>query len=100
MSVLFVVIIPITFLVLVLSHSRSKYKFLLKAEQERYAEIMQRTLLIQQQRDSNAQELEYIKALFNMNLSRPINAYMTDTQVSQLAMAITTMVQGNITGMN
>ena len=84
--------------------ARDHYRLRLKSEHERYDGLMQRTLLLQQDRDRDQEELRYLKVLFQHSMSRPLNAYMTDSQVMQLGQALVSLVQGHVkanpSGMN
>lgn len=76
--------------------ARDHYRLQLKFERERYDGLMQRTLLLQQDRGRDEQELGYLKTLFQHSMSRPVSAYMTDQQVLSLGQALVSLVQGNV----
>ena len=76
--------------------SREHSKVLVAAEQEKYAQLMQRTILLQQDNDAKTEALVYLKGLFNMITNRPAQALMTDQQVAALAQAIAGMVKAQM----
>ena len=98
MIYLFFLYLPAILVLFVALSSRARYKFLLGTEKARADEILQRTLLLQQDLSSKEEELNYLKALLSMLMSRPAQALMSDQQITGLAQVLSTMIQANLKG--